>query len=82
MIEKDSININRIHTTPMGEKRIKRNLGLPDNTDVVDLCLNRILDRSAHISRKGKNLYIISYGQKFTIHANSMTIITAHEMKS
>lgn len=72
--------INQIHTTPLGVKRIKRNLQI-DVDDVVSYCKNLILDKDAIIERKGKNWYVISQNKIITINAHSYTIITAHMKK-
>ena len=40
--------INRIHTTPMGVDRIKKNLSL-DEVDVVEWCKSKIMSEKAEI---------------------------------
>ena len=73
-------NIEKLHTTKMGENRIQRNLKL--NTDlVVDYCKNKILDPNCMIYRQGKNWYCEIENIKITINAYSYTIITAHILK-
>lgn len=70
-------NIDKLHTTQLGEVRIKKNLSL--NTDnVVEWCKKRIVSDAAHIIRKGKNFYVSDESCILTIHARSYTIITAH----
>jgi hypothetical protein len=74
----DAIAIERLHTTPSGEERLRKNLGLPDSTDVV--AWSRKFVRSAapeDISRKGKNWYVTNQGVTLTINANSFSLITA-----
>ena len=72
-------NIEKLHTTPMGLDRIRRNLELGhDAEDVVAWCCERILDASAVITRKGKNWYVEIDGCEITVNAYSFTIITAH----
>ena len=72
-------NIEKLHTTPMGVNRIRRNLELSDNVkDVVTFCRQKILDNKAAISRQGKNWYIKIDGCIITVNAYSFTIITAH----
>jgi hypothetical protein len=44
-------NINKIHTTKMGEDRILRNLKL-EKCDVVEYCKNKILSENAQIYRE------------------------------
>lgn len=73
-------NISKIHTTPMGVKRIKANLKLQDD-DVVGYCVSKIMKSDAIRLKKGKNWYIESDGVRICINASSYTIITAHMMK-
>lgn len=70
--------IDRLHTTPMGEERIKRNLSL-DTDNPVQWCAERILSPGAQIERRGKNWYITVDGGVITVNAHSFTIITAHK---
>ena len=73
-------NIEKLHTTPMGVDRIRRNLELSDDVkDVVAWCRQKILDNHADISRQGKNWYVKIDGCIFTVNAFSYTIITAHK---
>ncbi len=72
--------IDKLHTTPMGIERIKRNLKL-DDIDVVDYCKQIVLDLNATISRQGKNWYVRLSDIVLTINAYSYTIITAHLQK-
>ena len=72
-------NIEKLHTTPMGVNRIRRNLELGDNVkDVVAFCRQKILAPTANISRQGKNWYVKIDGCIITVNAYSFTIITAH----
>ena len=70
-------NIHRLHTTPMGADRIRRNLGW-DTVDVVARCQAVILDKSCRIDRAGKNWYCEMDHVRITVNASSYTIITAH----
>ncbi len=73
-------NIEKLHTTPMGVDRIRRNLSLGDDVkDVVAWCRQKILDNHADISRQGKNWYVKIDVCIFTVNAFSYTIITAHK---
>lgn len=72
-------NLNRIHTTDLGEERIKKNLRL-DTDDVVGWCKERIKSQGARITRRGKNWYIDVAGCEITVNAYSYTIITAHRL--
>ena len=72
-------NIDKLHTTPMGLDRIRRNLGL-GKIDVVEWCKKKILDANAVIQRQGKNWYITIDGSIITVNAGSYTIITVHRV--
>ena len=73
-------NIEKLHTTPMGVERIRRNLELGgDVKDVVAFCRRNILDDNAVITRQGKNWYVKIDGCIITVNAYSYTIITAHK---
>lgn len=74
-------NIDKLHTTKMGVERIRRNLSL-EVDDVVEWCINKILDNSAVIERKGKNWYAYIDHCIITVNAHSYTIITAHKRGS
>lgn len=75
-------NLDKLHTTPMGVDRIRRNLGLGvDIRDVVAWCKKQIESKDADITRKGKNWYCRICGCIITVNAYSYTIITAHKMK-
>ena len=76
-------NIEKLHTTPMGVDRIRRNLELSDDVkDVVEFCRQKILDDKAVSTRQGKNSYIKIDGCVITVNAYSFTIITAHKVKN
>jgi hypothetical protein len=73
------IDLAALHTTPMGEERIRRNLHL-DVPDVVAWCGAQIRGTAPEqIIRKGKNWYVYGEGFLLTINAYSHTIITAHK---
>ena len=69
-------NLERLHTTPLGEVRIKRNLAL-EVKDVVLWCRQKTTTADL-IERKGKNWYVHTGSTVITINAHSFTIITAH----
>lgn len=73
-------NLNKLHTTELGIKRIKRNLSL-DTDNVADWCKNEISSANAVITRKGKNWYVHADNYIITVNASSYTIITAHKEK-
>ena len=70
-------NIDKVHTTEMGNDRIKKNLKLNTN-NVIEYCKNKILDSNCNIYRQGKNWYCEIDNIKITINSYSYTIITAH----
>lgn len=70
-------NLNALHTTKLGIKRIKRNLNI-DCHDIVEWCKDKIL-HSTSIIKKGKNYYVYTDTEIITINVNSYTIITAHK---
>lgn len=73
-------NLNKVHTTPMGLDRIRRNLGFGDDVaDVVAWCKNQIENPASLITRKGKNWYVKVSSCIITVNAYSYTIITAHK---
>lgn len=69
-------HIDEIHTTELGELRIKKNLKL-ETGDVVGCCKKMII-AADRIERKGKNWYAYKGNSIITINAHSYTIITAH----
>ena len=72
-------NLSKVHTTPMGADRIRKNLSLNDNvSDVVDFCKQKISYPDSKITRQGKNWYCEIDGICITVNAYSYTIITAH----
>ena len=73
-------NIDKVHTTEMGNERIKKNLKLNTN-DAVEYCKNKVLNKNCNIYKKGKNWYCEIDDIKITINSYSYTIITAHTRK-
>lgn len=74
------IDLEKIHTTPMGDIRIKKNLQISCD-DIVEWCKQQILNTDTKIERKGKNWYVFIKQGILTINASSYTIITAHPYK-
>ncbi|MBO4859678.1 MAG: DUF3781 domain-containing protein [Treponema sp.] len=73
--------IEKLHTTPMGADRIRKNLSLDESVaDVVEYCKQKILSTGCNIYRQGKNWYCEIDGIRITVNAYSYTIITAHRM--
>jgi hypothetical protein len=73
-------NIDKLHTTKLGEERIKRNLQITTE-DVVEWCKTQILLENTLIERIGKNWYATVNNRKITVNAHSYTVITAHQVK-
>lgn len=74
------LNLEKVHTTEMGEARIKKNLNI-DCADIVAYCVEKTKKENCAIAREGKNWYATVDGQIFTVNAYSYTIITAHRCK-
>ena len=75
-------NLSQLHTTPMGVKRIRKNLYLSENiSDVVGFCKKLIMSSDCSIHREGKNWYCEKDGMCITVNAYSFTIITAHKVR-
>lgn len=70
--------LHQLHTTDLGSKRIRRNLGL-DVEDVVGWCKGQIENSNREITRTGKNWYVYMDDCVLTVNAHSCTIITAHK---
>ena len=73
-------NIGKIHTTQMGEERIKRYLSLHID-DVVSWCKEFVAEADI-ITGHGKNWYAYGKGLALTINARSFTVITAHKINA
>lgn len=69
--------VDKIHTTERGIERIRKNLKI-DTDDVVQYCVNKIMDERCVIYKQGKNWYCEVDNIKITINSSSFTIITAH----
>jgi hypothetical protein len=72
-------NLDKLHTTPLGAERIRKNLSL-EAPDVIGWCKEKIA-ASGSIERKGKNWYARSGDAVITVNAHSYTVITAHKAK-
>ena len=71
-------NIEKLHTTELGAKRIRRNLSI-DTDNPAEWCKDRILNHAVSIERRGKNWYVHTPDCEITVNAYSYTIITAHK---
>ena len=75
--EKFLEQLDKLHTTKLGEERIKRNLSLPSECDAVKFC-TELIKSGGKITKRGKNIYISTDNAVITVNAGSLTIITAH----
>ena len=73
-------HLEQLHTTQLGQERIKRNLALSEN-DVVPIIKEILKNKDCKIYQKGKNWYCEMNNIKITINANNYCIITAHYIK-
>lgn len=73
-------NLDKIHTTPLGVERIRKNLSIDIDKEVIEWCKNKI-SNSDNIIREGKNWYVHCDDFTLTVNANSYSIITAHKDK-
>ena len=82
MKQKDELlaNIEKIHTTPLGVGRIKKNLKI-DSDNVVKYCIDLIKDERSIVTKNGKNFYVNIDDTEITVNSSSFTIITAHLKK-
>lgn len=70
-------NLDKLHTTELGEQRIRKSIG--DVSDVVEWARTQIKLPCADIRRIGKNFRIETENHSITVNAGSFTIITAHK---
>ena len=73
------LNIDKIHTTKLGEERISKNINI--NNNIVNYLKEKILDKKCKIYKKGKNWYCEIDKIRITINSYSYTIITAKKTK-
>lgn len=72
-------NLDRLHTTPLGAERIRKNLKI-DCEDVVGYCREIISGKNCKISKTGKNFYCETENAVITVNSFSYTIITAKQI--
>ena len=70
-------NLDKLHTTKLGEERIRKNMSL-ECDDVIKWCKEIIERRDTRVLKKGKNLYIYADEYIITVNASSYTVITVH----
>jgi len=83
MLENLTLRPALLHTTELGELRIRRNLGLGAGINAVEWCgraATRAIKENS-IVQNGKNWYICGDGYVITINVRSHTIITAYRAK-
>jgi ribosomal protein S18 acetylase RimI-like enzyme len=73
-------DLDKLHTTDLGEARIRRNLDL--QIDDVALWCKEAIEQADIMISKGKNWYVYRSGVAITINAQSHTIITAHKINA
>jgi len=74
------IDLAKLHTTPLGDVRVRHNIGLCPGTDVVAWARRAVeMADAKDICRRGKNFYICAGDFILTINANSNTLITVHK---
>ena len=80
MDEKDILltNIERIHTTELGEERLIENLRLA-NKNPIRYVKDFLRNPKSHVYKKGKNFYCEYNHVRLTINAYTFTVITAHK---
>lgn len=72
-------NIEKIHTTELGNFRISRNLAISE--DPVEFCKKCIMNSNVDIKINGKNYYATLDNYVIVINKYSYTLITAHKLK-
>ena len=70
----------RLHTTPLGLTRLRRNLCLSEDTDPVAFCRDLLSREDCTVLHLGKNLYCRAENVLLTIHARSYTLITGRRI--
>ena len=72
-------NIKKIHTTELGNKRIKKNLKIA-NVDIINYLKEIIKSDECIIYKKGKNYYCETADIIITINSYNFCVITAHRV--
>jgi hypothetical protein len=71
-------NIEKMHTTDLGNIRINKNTD-QQLVNCVEWCKKIVLDTTSVIERKGKNWYVSSSDFTITVNADNYSIITVHK---
>lgn len=72
-------NIDKIHTTELGKKRIAKNIDI-NNEDPIKYLKNKIQNKNCIIYKKGKNYYCEVENIRITINSYNYCIITTHKI--
>lgn len=70
-------NLDKIHTTVLGKKRIQKNLNIQD--DVISYLIKLIQIKESVVYQKGKNYYCSIDSILITINSYNYCVITAHK---
>lgn len=70
-------NLDKIHTTLLGEKRIQKNLNIQE--EVVPFLIKLIQKNESVVYQKGKNYYCYVDSILITINSYNYCVITAHK---
>ena len=70
-------NINNLHTTKLGEERVKKNLNIK-TCNVINYLKSIIENDDAVVYKKGKNYYCYAMNIIITINSYNYCVITAH----
>ena len=73
-------NIDKIHTTELGKKRISKNLNIKENQS-IKYCIDIIKNKNTIIYKQEKNYYCENNNIRITINSYNYSIITAHIIK-
>ena len=76
----NEFDLTRLHTTDLGERRIRLYLGLSEDTDPAAYCRELILNGS-EVVKQGKYHYFTAGNLRITVNSQSMTIITVRRIK-
>lgn len=71
-------NLDKIHTTELGEERLLKNLKLA-NKNPIRYVKELLKNPKSYIYKKGKNYYSEYNHIRLTINAKTFTVITAHK---
>ena len=70
--------LHLLHTTELRAPRLRRNLNLPPEVDVVAHCRD-LIAQADKIERRGKNWYVTGGNAILTVNAGSLIVITGKQ---